>query len=141
MIIATSSVLNPKNYHIKFLKNCKSYHTELLRARLTVVHAPTIAENFHSERLTTTPICLIWFVLFRLWFQLNVYLLGLPLPIRNMSIRLNCFSIRIVIVSVIRVPYFVTYFAVLVIVKFAYHFCFVAFRLLDRLLIRYSRPY
>ena len=36
MIIATSSVLNPKNYHIKFFKNCKSYHTELLRARLTV---------------------------------------------------------------------------------------------------------
>ena len=33
---------------VKF-KNCNSYYTELLRARLTVVRAPTIAHYFRKD--------------------------------------------------------------------------------------------
>ncbi|MGB6673366.1 MAG: hypothetical protein WBE34_13110, partial [Candidatus Nitrosopolaris sp.] len=52
MIIATSSVFNPKNYQIKFLKNCKSYYTELLRARLTVVLVFSFGKTNHSSYMS-----------------------------------------------------------------------------------------
>lgn len=83
-----------------------------------------------------------------------MYLLGLPLPYNLYNqehvdtFELLQYQDRHIIRD--QSPYFIAYFAVLVIVKFAYHFllsnygvdnCFLVFGLLDGSLTRYLRPY